>query len=146
MLHLGPVVAGDAWRDGGVRHQLVDACCFEDVGGVLLQSLVVAHHAVVDLTRRTQFDVSHPVDDVLAELPVHVPASFHVAQVADKVLEAEAGAGVVAVSVALAVLANDGWSDIVLVPWLEARVLHKFVFECRDEALKGVSHNEEFKV
>lgn len=146
MLHLCPVVVCDPWRDGWVGHQLVDASCFEDVGGILLQRLVVADHAVVYFTWRAQLRVSHPVNDVLAELPVHAPAAFYVTKVTDKVLEVQTRGDEVAVAVALAVFADDGWSDVVLVPRLETWVLHKLVFESRNEALKGISHNEKLKV
>jgi len=146
LLHLGPVVAGDAWRNGRVGHHVVDAGCFEDVGCVLLQRLVVAHHAVVYFTRRAQIRVRRPVDDVVAELPVHAAAAFRVAQVTDKVLKVQAGGGEVAVAVELAVLTDDGRGDVMLVPRLEARVLHELVSEGGNEALKGISHDEKLKV
>lgn len=47
---------------------------------------------------------------------------------------------------ALAVLANDGRSDIMLVPWFITRVLYKFVLESGDDALKRVSNNEKLEV
>lgn len=146
MLYLGPVIAGDPWRNGWVGHQLVDACCFEDVRGVFLQRLMVADHAVVYFTWRTQLRVSHPVNNVLTELSVHMATAFCVAQVTDKVLKVQARGSEVADAVALAVLTDDGWSDVMLVPRLEAWVLHKLVLECRNEALKGISYNEKLKV
>lgn len=146
MLHLGPVVAGDARRNGWVGHQLVDARRFQDVRGVLFQRLMVAYHTVVYFTRCAQVCVSHPVNDVLAKLPVHAAAPFHITQVTDKVLKVEARGGEVAVTVALAVLSDDGRSDVMLVPRLKARVLHELVLECRNQALKGISHDEKLKV
>lgn len=148
VLHLSPVVAGDARGDGRVGHQPLDARRLQDVGGVSLQRLVVAHHVVADLAGRAQLGIGHPVDDVLAELPVHAPPpALGVAQVADKVLEAETrGGGALAVAVAFAVLADDGGRDVVLVPRLEARVLHKLVLEGRDEPLEGVPHDQELEV
>lgn len=146
MLHLCPVVAGDAWRNGGVRHQLIDARCFEDVRGVLLQCLMVAHCAVVYLARCAQVRIRHPVNDVFTKLPVHAAAPFHVAQVPDKVFKVQARGRMVAVTMALAILTDDGWSDVMLVPRFKARVLHKLVLERRNQALKGISHDEELKV
>lgn len=52
----------------------------------------------------------------------------------------------VAVTMALAILTDDGWSDVMLVPRFKARVLHKLVLERRNQALKGISHDEELKV
>lgn len=146
MLHLGPVVVGDAWRNGRVRHKLVDAGHPQDVRRVVLQSLVVPHHAVVYFARRAQLCVSHPVDNVFAELPVHSPAALGVSEITDKVLKSQTRDGEVAVAVDLAVFANDGRGYVVLVPRLEAGVLHELVLECRNEAFKGISHNEELKV
>lgn len=146
MLHLGPVVAGDARRNGRVGHQLVDPRRLQDVRCVLLQRLVVAHHAVVYLAWRAQVCVRHPVDDVLPKLTVHAAAPFHITQVSDKVLEVEARGGQVAVAVALAVLTDDGRRDVMLVPRLEARVLHELVLECRYQALEGISYNEKLEV
>lgn len=146
VLHLGPVVAGDAWRNGGVGHQLVDARRFQDVRGVLLQGLVVADRAVMYFARRAQVCVGHPVNDVLAKLPVQAATPLHVAQVADEVLEVEARGGQVAVTVALPVLADDGRRDVMLVPRLEARVLHELVFERWNQPLEGVPHYEKLKV
>ena len=146
VLDLGPVVVGDARRDGRVGHQLVNAGRFEDVGGVLLQCLVVADHAVVYFTRGTQLRVSHPVNNVLAKLSVQAAAALRVAQVTDKVVKVQSRRGEAAVAVALAVFADDGRSDVMFIPRLEARVLHKLVLECRNEPLKGIPHNEELKV
>lgn len=106
----------------------------------------MTYHAVVYLTRRAQFCVRHPMDDVLPELPVNSATAVHVAQVTDKVLEVKAGSGCVTVAVALAVLADDGGSDVVLVPRLEARVFHKLVLECGNQALERVSDDEELKI
>lgn len=146
MLHLGPVVAGDAWRNGGVGHQLLDARRSEDVGGVLLQRLVVAHHAVVYVAGRAQLRVRHPVNYVLTELAVHAATALHVTQVTDKVLKVQAGGGQGALTVAFAVLTDDGGGDVMFVPRLEAWVLHKLVLEGRNQPLEGISHDEEFKV
>lgn len=79
VLHLAAVVARDSRRDGGVRHQPADAGGSEDVLGVPLQRLVVAHHVVLDLAGRTQLRVRRPVDDGLAELLVQVAPAFGVA-------------------------------------------------------------------
>lgn len=146
MLHLGPVIVCDAWRNGRVGHQCVDACRFEDVRGILFQRLVVADHAVVYFAWRTQLCVRHPVDDVLAKLPVHTPVAFHIAEVANKVFEVETGGDEVIVAVNLAIFPYNGRSYVVLVPRLEAGVLHKLVLECRDQALEGIPHNEEFEI
>lgn len=117
------------------------------MGGVLLQGFVVPDDAVPDLAGRAQLRVRHPVDDMLAELPVHAAAAaFRVAQVTDKVLEVQAWGGELALAVALAVLSDDGRSDVVLVPRLEARVLNKFVLEGRNQALEGISDDEELEV
>lgn len=146
MLHLGPVVAGDAWRNGWVGHQLLDARCFKDVRGVLFKRLMVAHHTVMYFTRSAQVCVSHPVNDVLAELSVHAAAPFDVTQVTDKVLKVQSRGAEVAVTVALAILTDDGRGDVMLVPRFEAWVLHKLVLECRNQTLKRISHDEKFEV
>lgn len=146
MLHLGPVVASDPRRDGGIRHQPIDPRRSQDVRGVLLQGLVVPDHAVVDLAGRAQLGERHPVDDVIAELPVHAPPAFRVAQVADEVLEVQAGGGEVALPVAPAVFPYDGRGDVVLVPRLEAGVLYEFVLEGRNQSLEGVSYDEKLEV
>lgn len=85
------------------------------------------------------------MDDVLSELAVEMFSAWLVTQVAHKVLEVQAGASG-GVSATFAVLADDGGGDAVLVPWLEAWVLHKLVLEGRYEALEWVSDNEELKV
>lgn len=106
----------------------------------------MTYRTVVYLTRCAQFCVRHPMDDVLPELPVNSATAVHVAQITDKVLKVKAGSGCVTVAVALAVLADDGGGDVVLVPRLKARVFHKLVLECGNQALKGVSHDEELKI
>lgn len=68
------------------------------------------------------------MNDVLSELLVEMFSAWLVTQVAHEVLEVQAGASG-GVEVTFAVLADDGWSDAVLVPWLEAWVLHKLVLE-----------------
>ena len=107
---------------------------------------MVAHHVVVYFARRAQLCVSHPVNNVLTKLTVHAVAAVCVAQVTDKVLKVQAGGGELVVAVALAVLTDDGRGDVMLVPRLEAWVLHKLVFERRDQTLKGVSHDEKLEV
>lgn len=106
----------------------------------------MTYHTVAYLTRCAQFCIRHPMDDVLPELPVHSATAFGVAQITDKVLKVKASGGGVTVPVALAVLADDGRSDVVLVPRLKARVFHKLVLERRNQPLKRISHNEELKI
>lgn len=68
------------------------------------------------------------MDDVLSELVVEMFSARLVTQIAHEVLEVQTGASG-GVAVPFAVLADDGGGDAVLVPWLEARVLHKLVLE-----------------
>lgn len=86
------------------------------------------------------------MDDVLPELPVQSATAFNVAQVTDKVLKVKARGGGVTEPVALAVLADDGGGDVVLVPRLKAGVFHKLVLERRNQPLKRISHNEELEI
>lgn len=86
------------------------------------------------------------MDDVLPELPVNSAAAFRITEITDKVLKVKARGSCVTVAVALAVLADDGGSDVMLVPRLKARVFHKLVLECRNQSLKRISHNQELEI
>lgn len=85
------------------------------------------------------------MDDVVTKLQVQVLPARLIAQISDKILEAQPSA-FASVAVTFAVLANNGRCYVVLVPWLEAWVLHKLVLEGRYETFKGVSDDEELKV
>lgn len=147
MLHLGPVVVRDVWRDVRVGHQALDARRSEDVGRVSLQRLVMPHHAVLDFARRTQLRVRHPVDDAIAETLIQVAAAARcVAQVTHEVLEVQVWEEVLVVPTALAVSPDDEWSDISIVPRFIAGVLHKLILEGRNEALERISHDEKLEV
>lgn len=61
-------------------------------------------------------------------------------------MQTGAGALAVAVAVAPAVFPDDGRGDVVLVPRLEARVLHELVLEGGDEPLERIPHDEELEV
>lgn len=150
-LHFGAVVARDARRDGGVGHQAVDASRLEDVGRIAIQRLVVAHCVVIDVARGAQLHVRYPVDHVLPKLFVQSLLANGVAQVAHKVLEAQSwgvsgGARILSVLAHLAVLADDGGRNVMLVPGFRAWVLHKLVLVGGNDALERVTYDEELEV
>lgn len=56
-LHLGPVIARYAFRDAGIRHQVLNPGGSEDIRRVLLQSLVVSDDIIGNITGSAEFGV-----------------------------------------------------------------------------------------
>lgn len=141
VLHLGPVIGGDARRDGGIGHQVVDASLFQDVWCILLQGLMVPHHAVLYLAGCAQLHVGHPVNDAVPELEVQPPV-VRIAQVAYEIFELDAP-GLCPV---LPVLFDDARGNLMPVPRFESWIVDKFILKGRYESFKGVSDNKKLEV
>lgn len=102
---------------------------------------MVTDHTVRYLAGCTQFNVCHPVDDVVPKLKVQPPVVW-IAQVPYKIFELDAP-GLCAVP---PVFPNDARGNLVPVPRLKAGIVNKLIFKCRNQSFEGISYNKKLEV
>lgn len=102
---------------------------------------MVTDHTVLDLAGCAQFNVRHPVNDVVPKLKVQ-PSMVWIAQVPYKIFELDAP-GLRAVP---PVFPNDAWGNLVPVPRLKAGVVNKLILKRRNQSFEGISYDKKLEV
>lgn len=102
---------------------------------------MVTNHTVLYLTGCTQFNVRHPVNDVVPKLKVQ-PSVIWITQVTYKIFKLDAP-GLCPVP---PVFPNDARGNLMPVPRLKAGIVNKLILKCRNQPFERISYDKELEV